>query len=660
MKFKVEVLPSPRIRRTVICVIAVAVLSLAVGVGPASAHVMLDKPVGGETLATGSVFSIMWHETVEHGPANFDLWYSTTGPNGPWIQIASNLPPGERGESQSYDWTIPDVESNQVRFRVRQDNQSVDYDDVSQADIKIAVAADPVTVDLDAAKDATLHQENSNLANGSGSFLFTGLTGAQNGGAERRALVAFDIAGSVPAGSMITAVSLELRMSKTSSGTQTVELRRVTESWSEGSSNASANEGAGADAVAGDTTWAHRDFPSLMWATQGGSFSTTASATQQVAGSGSYTWSSTAQMVADVQGWLDDPSSNNGWLLLMPSGGSGSAKRFNSRENGSGSPQLSVTYEAQVAAAPTAGFTFDPPTPKVGETVTFTDQSTGSPTAWDWDFDDGGSSDEQNPTHVFATAGSFTVGLTASNDGGEDTITASVTVIEDEPELTEMVLVPGVANATGVGSFFVTTLDVLNGGTSTASFRLLWLPRDVDNSDPEESALFMLEPGEVRRFENVLEEAFAEEEAVGAVVVVSDSEDLEVLGRTFNQTEIGTFGQSSPGVAEEDLIPAGARALVMFMTENPDFRSNLGVASGVGIPITVMWELFDADGNSLGTGQEDLPAWGNIQLNRVFRPFRPVKAAYVHVWTDTTGGAFTCFGSVLDNDTSDPTTVMPR
>ena len=30
---------------------------------------------------------------------------------------------------------------------------------------------------------------------------------------------------------------------------------------------------------------------------------------------GQYTWSS-AQMVADVQGWLDNPASNFGWLML--------------------------------------------------------------------------------------------------------------------------------------------------------------------------------------------------------------------------------------------------------------------------------------------------------------------------------------------------------
>ena len=49
--------------------------------------------------------------------------------------------------------------------------------------------------------------------------------------------------------------------------------------------------------------------------TQGGDFSATVSASQSVGAIGQYTWSS-AQMVADVQSWLDNPASNFGWLVL--------------------------------------------------------------------------------------------------------------------------------------------------------------------------------------------------------------------------------------------------------------------------------------------------------------------------------------------------------
>ena len=53
--------------------------------------------------------------------------------------------------------------------------------------------------------------------------------------------------------------------------------------------------------------------------------------------------------------------------------------------------------------------------------ASFTDTSTddGSIDSWSWDFGDGGSSSQQNPTHSYAVAGSYTVTLTVTDDQGE-------------------------------------------------------------------------------------------------------------------------------------------------------------------------------------------------------------------------------------------------
>ncbi len=635
-----------------------ASICLLLSTGAALAHVALDDPNGGEVLEVDSVHTVAWHDVVAHGPADYDLWYSTSGTDGPWIEIISNL------NSYTYDWTVPDTPSNQVRVRVQQDNSDTDYTDVSDSDFAIVGTVPVGTVTLEAEQDATLYEGDGELANGVGEFLFTGRTESRNGSLERRALLAFAIANAIPGGSTITEVTLVLTVSRTISGMQTVNLYRVLESWSEGPSDAPGQEGGGTAAESGDVTWVHRVYAGTEWATVGASFSQSASTTRQIDGTGAYTFSSSQDMVADVQGWLDSPSDNYGWTVVMPSPSTGSAKRFNSRENGGDSssrPRLIVTYELGLEA-PTADFNFSPSSPRAGEQVSFSDQSTGFPTAWLWDFGDGGSSDEQSPTHVFATSGTFTVSLTASNDNGSDQTSAVITVLpEDEPDLTELILVPAAANAVGSGgAFFVTTADVFNGGPATASFRFLWLPRGADNSSPEESALFTLEPRQARRFHNLLAEAFDATGALGAIALVSDSADLEVETRTFNQTENGTFGQSLPGVAADDLIPAGTPVRVLFLTENGEFRSNLGLVNGVNSPITLQWELFANDGTSLGTDLIDLPAWGNVQLNRILADFSPIEAAYVEVWTTTSGGVFTCYGSVLDKVTSDPTTVLPR
>lgn len=69
---------------------------------------------------------------------------------------------------------------------------------------------------------------------------------------------------------------------------------------------------------------------------------------------------------------------------------------------------------------PIADFTGSPTSGNAPLTVNFTDQSTGNPSSWSWDFGDGSISTQQNPTHIYNIAGDYTVTLTVSNNCGSD------------------------------------------------------------------------------------------------------------------------------------------------------------------------------------------------------------------------------------------------
>ncbi len=56
-------------------------------------------------------------------------------------------------------------------------------------------------------------------------------------------------------------------------------------------------------------------------------------------------------------------------------------------------------------------------------TVEFSDSSTGDNLTYVWDFGDGQTSTEQNPTHEYTVAGDYTVSLTATNTYGSDITT---------------------------------------------------------------------------------------------------------------------------------------------------------------------------------------------------------------------------------------------
>jgi PKD repeat protein len=70
-----------------------------------------------------------------------------------------------------------------------------------------------------------------------------------------------------------------------------------------------------------------------------------------------------------------------------------------------------------------ADFTADLTSGPVPLTVNFTDQSTGDITSWSWDFGDGATSTEQNPSHTYTDAGTYTVSLAVTGPCGSDTET---------------------------------------------------------------------------------------------------------------------------------------------------------------------------------------------------------------------------------------------
>jgi len=88
---------------------------------------------------------------------------------------------------------------------------------------------------------------------------------------------------------------------------------------------------------------------------------------------------------------------------------------------------VSATYQAP-PPAPVADFTWTQHADD--RKVDFDDTSTNTPTSWNWDFGDGASSTEQNPSHTYSAAGDYAVQLTVANGGGSDSRLQTVTVTD--------------------------------------------------------------------------------------------------------------------------------------------------------------------------------------------------------------------------------------
>lgn len=231
--------------------------------------------------------------------------------------------------------------------------------------------AEMVTIVAD--RDNTLIEDAGGaLSDGSGQNFFAGRTGQGVGFSIRRGLIHFDVAGSVPAGSTINSASLRLNMSRTRFiAARTISLHRVDADWGEGTSNAAGEEGVGAASTANDATWIHRFYNTDFWIAPGGDFSATPSGSRSVGAIGAYTWTSTPEMVADAQLWLDSPGDNFGWIVIGDESAASTAKRFDTSEHPTvnNRPQLTIDF----TPPPDEGACCDESTGVCTDAVTFDD-----------------------------------------------------------------------------------------------------------------------------------------------------------------------------------------------------------------------------------------------------------------------------------------------
>jgi hypothetical protein len=209
----------------------------------------------------------------------------------------------------------------------------------------LAAIARADTAILGPEKDNTLIETvDGSLSNGAGDGMYVGRLGADDGGTLRRGIIEFDVS-AVPAGSTVTSVTLTMTVvvSPPGSGSQPIGLYPVFIEWGEGTSSSSGESGA--PSTPGDATWIHSFYDDQLWAHEGGDYCPLCASTTRVDEPGPYTWGPTEIMVADVQGWVDDPDTNHGWILVGNEDELQTFKKLASREAAQESDRPLLTIE---------------------------------------------------------------------------------------------------------------------------------------------------------------------------------------------------------------------------------------------------------------------------------------------------------------------------
>ncbi|MBT3363227.1 MAG: PKD domain-containing protein [Chloroflexi bacterium] len=131
---------------------------------------------------------------------------------------------------------------------------------------------------------------------------------------------------------------------------------------------------------------------------------------QTIGGSSSWAWDFGDESTSDQQ----HPS----YAYTLP----GAYTVSLTTSNIAGDNTLTKTGYVLVFAELVADFTAVPTSLPANKPVQFTDLSTGVASAWAWTFGDGGTSDVQNPTHSYSSAGLYEVSLFVSNPLDSDVV----------------------------------------------------------------------------------------------------------------------------------------------------------------------------------------------------------------------------------------------
>jgi len=237
-----------------------------------------------------------------------------------------------------------------------------------------------------------------------------------------------------------------------------------------------------------------------------------------------------------------------------------------------------------VPVPPVASFTASPAGGVTPLTVQFADRSTGVITSWAWTFGDGQTSTAQNPSHVYATAGSYSPSLRVTGPDGTSSATVATPIVVNAPNPPTAVLAatPSSGNA---------PLSVIfrNNSTNSTSGTLNY---------GDGSASVSLAPGaQVTKVYNAVGSYIAVLSVTGPGGSASAQVTIAVSQTTIRLT-IASVGNGTtdpapgphdlaPGTVKVSAIPAANNYFVGWTTPSgTDTRNPLPVVLGAPITIT--------------------------------------------------------------------------
>ena len=154
------------------------------------------------------------------------------------------------------------------------------------------------------------------------------------------------------------------------------------------------------------------------------------------------------------------------------------------------------------------------------------------------------------------------------------------------------------------------------------------------------------------------------------MTITATGNTLLAAANTHASCGAGRCGSYIDAIDLRNAVASGQTARLTGLQNSATHRTNLGLVSATGAPITVEIGLFAADGAALGTRTVALRPYEYFQETDVFgtldalfvsaADLASVADAYAVVGSDTPDARFFAYASVVDNRSGDPMHVPAR
>jgi hypothetical protein len=255
----------------------------------------------------------------------------------------------------------------------------------------------------------------------------------------------------------------------------------------------------------------------------------------------------------------------------------------------------------------------------------------------------------------------------------------------------DTIYLPAVARLSGAGgSFFKTDVTITNTSTSPVVVRVAYVEGSGDNSTAPDTLVTLptFAPGERRELIDIAQSALTRDAANGYLIFFAcreggnctscdtsagDCLNITVQGRIYNDTPGGTFGQSFPGIpwysfaSLTSSVQGTDRLSINGVRNDANYRTNIGLVNASQFSSTVLRvRLWSTTGTQIAEIDRTLGPLGRMQfpVTQIASGFtgdgyvtvEQLSATATPGQSDAVPGFF-AYGSLLDNRTSDPTTL---